>query len=146
MRVGPHKIKFTPEGGLAVRMINKTGAASVKGYLVDQSTTTDLAVQLIVKDVPDVFGAIYDSGIADGEYVWVVIAGIADVYYIGNTTRKYLCRGFLTADGAGYVAGQALAEAVPTSPFSSDKHFYEIGHVLEARTGAGLAKTMLHFN
>lgn len=137
---------MTPEGGFAVRMINKTGATSVKGYVVDQSSTDDRAVDLIVVDIPDVFGVIWNSGVPDGSYVWVVISGVADVYYIGNTTRKYFARGFLTADGAGYVEGQALAEAVPTSPFASDKHFYEIGHVLESRVGEGLAKTMLHFN
>ena len=46
----------------------------------------------------------------------------------------------------GEISGQALNEAVPTSPFATDKHFCEIGHVLETRTGAGLAKVNLHFN
>ena len=97
-------------------------------------------------DAPNPIGIIYDDGIADGLEVWVVISGIADVYFVGNTTRGDIARGFLTADGASYVSGQALSEAYPTSPFASDKHFYEIGHVLESRTGAGLAKCILHFN
>jgi len=29
---------------------------------------------------------------------------------------------------------------------ASDKHFAEVGHLLESRTGPGLAKTLIHFN
>ncbi len=145
-QVANTKIMFTAEGGLAVKLTNKTGAPSVKGTIVDASATVNNAFALCVKDVPDVFGAVYEAGVADGSECWVVISGIADVLFTGNTTRGQLARGYLTADGAGYIAGYALAENVPTSPFASDKHFYEIGHVLESRTGAGLAKCVLHFN
>lgn len=140
------KVMLTPEGGLAVRLTNKTGGATVKGEIVDASGAVDNAVIKIVKDVPDPIGVFYESGIADGAEAWVVVSGIAEVYFVGNVTRGNLARGFLTADGASYVTGQALNEAVPTSPFSSDKHFYEIGHTIESRTGAGLAKVILHFN
>ena len=44
------------------------------------------------------------------------------------------------------MSGQALSEALAAPPFATDKHFYEIGHVLESRVGAGLAKCILHFN
>lgn len=137
---------MTPEGGIYVTLINKTGAASVKGTVVAAHATVDGAVKKIEVDVPDPIGVIYDDGVPDGFPVRVVISGIAEVLFIGNTTRGHLARGFLTADGASYVAGQALSEAVPGSPFSDDKHFYEIGHLLQSRTGAGLAKCMLHFN
>lgn len=136
---------ITPVGGLAIKMINKTGAASVKGDVVHASSTTNNGVSLIVKDIPDPFGVIWSDGVPDGGYIYVVIAGIAEVNFIGDTTRGYLARGFLTAD-AGYISGKALAEAVPSSPFATDKHFYEIGHVIESRTGAGLAKIIMHFN
>jgi hypothetical protein len=140
-------VKFTPEGGLAIRMINKTGGVSVKGEVVDAYSATAIngAVKKIVQNVPDPIGVIYDSGVADGSYMWVVVSGIAEAYFIGSTTLGHLARGFITGD-AGYVTGQVLSEAVPTSPFADDKHFYEIGHVIEARTGAGLAKVVLHFN
>ena len=39
-----------------------------------------------------------------------------------------------------------MSDALPASPFTDSKHFYEIGHVIEARTGAGLASVVLHFN
>lgn len=139
------KVGLTPTGGVAVRLTNRTGAASVKGTVVCASSAYDNAVNLIVVDIPDPIGVIYEDGIADGQEVWVVKSGIAEVYFIGSTTRKHFARGFISTD-SGYVSGQALSEAVPTSPFATDKHFYEIGHVLESRTGAGLAKTELHFN
>lgn len=138
-------IKFTPEGGLAVLMINKTGSATVKGDLVHASSTTDNGFTLSVVDVPDPLGAIYESGIPDGQLCWVVIAGIAEVNFVAAVTRGYLARGFITGD-SGYVAGKAMSEAVPTSPFSGDKHFYEIGHTIQTTGGAGLAKIIMHFN
>lgn len=142
----PPRIKFTPEGGLAVRFVNKSGAPSVKGYVVAADSAVDRGIHNILKDMPDPIGVVYESGIADGEEVWVVTTGVAEVYFVGNTTRGHLARGFLTTDGASYVVGQALSEAVPSSPFASDKHFYELGHVLQSRTGAGLALVNLHFN
>ena len=144
---GAAKIAINNTGGLMVKMINKTGAPSVKGTVVTVYTATaiDAAVSPIVIDIPTPIGVIFEDGIADGSGVWVVVQGIADVYFIGNTARGNLARGFITGD-AGYVSGQVLAEAAPTAPFGTDKHFYEIGHVLENRTGAGLAKVVLHFN
>lgn len=141
------KIMLSIEGGLCVKLTNKTGGASVKGEVVQvyEASAINNAVSKIVEDEPDPIGVFYESGIADGAEAWIVVSGIADVYFVGDTVRGYLARGFLTGD-SGYVTGQALAEAIPTSPFADDKHFYEIGHVLESRTGAGLAKCILHFN
>jgi hypothetical protein len=139
------KTAVTPEGGFAIKLTNKTGGISVKGTVVCSGSTVNNSVTKILVDDPDPIGVIYDSGIADGSEVWVVVSGIAEVYFIGNTTRGDLARGFLAAD-AGYVSGQALSEALMVAPFVVDKHFYEIGHVLETRVGAGLAKCVLHFN
>ncbi len=140
-------IKITSEGGVAIRLKNMTGAPSVKGYVVSvySATAVNSAVRLIQQDIPDPVGVFYESGIPNGVDSWIVISGIADVYFVGSTVRGYLARGFVAAD-AGFIAGQAIAEAFPTAPFATDKHFYEIGHVLESRTGAGLAKIVMHFN
>lgn len=139
------KMMFTPEGGLAIALVNKTGGASTKGYCVHASDSTNSAVRLVTQGEPDTIGVFYESSIADGVEAWVVISGIADVYFVGNATRSHLARTFVAADG-DYVEGQAKSEAIPTSPFTSDKHFCEIGHVIESHTGAGLAKCVLHFN
>lgn len=143
---GNSKVMFTDQGGLAIRMTNKTGAPSVKGEVVRSNSGQNNSVIKIVVDVPDSIGVFLDSGVPDGAEAWIVISGIAEVYFIGSTVRGQFARGFLTADGASYVIGQVLAEAVPTSPFATDKHFYELGHILESRTGAGLAKVNLHHN
>lgn len=140
-------IGFTSEGGLCIQLTNKTGGASIKGYAVHANSGQDNSVIYTTTDVPDPIGVFYESGIADGSEAWVVIAGIADVYFDSNgSTRGHLARGYITADGGSPTDGQVLSEAVPSSPFASDKHFYEVGHVLESRVGAGLAKCVLHFN
>ena len=136
---------MTPEGGYAVKLINTTGAASVKGRGVEANSALDNSVVLVGIDVVDCIGVFYESGIADGDYAWIVTSGIADVLFIGATTRHDFARVNITAD-ASPVAGGIISEAVPTSPFATDKHFAEIGHVLETIGAAGLAKVNLHFN
>lgn len=133
-------ILLTPEGGHAVRMINDTGSSSVKGTVVSPSSSVNNGVSKIVVDIPNPIGVIYEDGVPNGGEVLE-----AEVYYIGNVTRGGLARGFLTGN-AGYVAGQAMWEALPSAPFATDKHFYEIGHPAVSRTGPGLALTHLHFN
>ena len=137
-------VKFTPLGGLAIKLINGTGAVTAKGYVVTPGAT-DGEVILLPIQVPAAIGVFLDDGVEDGELAWVVVSGIAEVYFIGDVTAGQLARTGLTVD-IGEVAGQALAEDLPTSPFADDKHFAEIGHTLESRTGAGLAKCVLHFN
>lgn len=139
------KIKNTRDGGTAVRLLNKTGAASIKGYALKTSSTTNDAVDYAAVNEPDCIGVFLDDGVPDGELAWVVVSGRAYVYYIGSTTLNYLARTFLTGE-SGAAAGKAMSELKPTPSFATDKHFCEIGHVLEARTGAGLALTALHFN
>ena len=139
------KCRRTEAGGLAVLLTNKTGAASVKGHLVSTSHDHDNAVHLTQIGVPDTIGVFLHSGVADGAEAWVVVSGVAEVYFIGSTTRGPLARSGVAAD-TGEQEGQALSEEFPTSPFATDKHFCEIGHLLESRTGAGLAKCILHFN
>jgi hypothetical protein len=139
------RIKFTAEGGLAVQYLNKSGAATIKGYCVTSSDAVADAVKLVPVGEPSCIGVFLDNGVADGEPAWVVVAGRAYAYFWGDSVKGHLARTGLAAD-TGEVAGRALSEAVPSSPFNVDKHFCEIGHVLEARTGAGLALVNLHFN
>lgn len=138
------KTRITPEGGLAVLMINKTGGASTKGYIVENSATTNNGVQYTTVDDIDPIGVMYETGIPDGSPCWVVVSGIAHVYYATAVIKDSLSRVPVTAEG--YADGQAVNEALPTSPFATDKHFQEIGHPIETRGTAGLALTVLHFN
>ena len=69
--VGTLLAKITPEGGYAVKLTNKTGAASVKGSIVSLSTETDNAFALAAIDASGVVGVVYEAGIADGAECWV---------------------------------------------------------------------------
>ncbi len=138
-------VKLTPEGGIATLMVNDTGGASIKGYLLQPSSTVDNGVTYTNNDDVDPIGVIYEDGVPNGENVWVVIAGIADVFYGVAVTRATFSRVPVAADGIA-VAGQAINEALPIPPLATDKHFQEIGHPIESRGTPGLARTVLHFN
>ncbi len=142
---GPLIPRFTDIGGLAVPMINATGAASVKGSTVHVSSVVSRGVSLTDQGVPDCIGAVYDGGIPDGGVVRVIVAGVAEVLFVSAATRGFLARTFVATD-ADAQPGKAKSEAVPSSPFATDKHFSEIGHIIESTTGAGLAMVVLHFN
>ena len=143
------KMMITELGGLAISLINKTGTTSVKGMLVEPDGGVDSAFDIVPVDGVDCIGVVYgdDEGsqVADAVACWVVIAGIAQVLFESATTREHMARMGVAADGND-TAGYAMSEAVPTSPFSIDKHFAEIGHVIESIGGSGLAKCVLHFN
>ena len=112
--------------------------------MIEASGSTDNAVNYTTDDDVDCCGVCYEAGIGDGAEMWVVVSGIADVYYGGAVTRGTFSRVPITGDG--YNTGEAIAEALPTAPFATDKHFGEIGHPIESIGSAGLAKTVLHFN
>lgn len=136
--------RFTPEGGSAIRVINDTGAPSIKGYIVQASASVDNAVEYTSDDDIDAIGIIYEGGILDGELMWVVTDGKVDVYYGTAVTRATFSRVPVVADSLS--PGQAVNEALPVPPFATDKHFQEIGHPLESRGTPGLALSNVHFN
>jgi hypothetical protein len=134
--------KFTPEGGLAIRLKNGTGAASVKGSLVSASTTVDGSFVLQNNEF-DTIGMVYETGIADGQLCWVVISGVAELLLkdSNGTTRGQLA---LAAD----TDGRAVAINVPSSNPVAAEHFKEVGHFIESKTAGTnvLAKAVIHFN
>jgi len=133
------KITWTEEGGLAVRLTNKTGAPSVKGSLVE-THTNDESFELTGADCTECFGAVYEDGIADGSECLVVVGAIAEVLLkdgTASTTKNWV----QTADAAG------RADATNGSPAAAPQHFQEVGHCIETK-GAGtdvLAKIIMHF-
>lgn len=140
----PQKVRFTPEGGLAVRYVNGTGGASVKGTVVATSTSGDgLAAQQA--NEYDSIGVVYDDGVLNGEEMWVVISGQADVLLENGTAAT---RGNLAI--ASDVDGRAdCSVANPGSGLpATETHFKEIGHCLQTVTAGTnkLARCTLHFN
>ena len=132
------KIKFTGIGGLAVLMTNKSGT-TVAGQLVEvySASAIDDAFKTAVGSSDAVFGIVLVAGIADGNEAWVVTSGIADVLMDGGGSA----RGdrLISSATAGSADVWNVGGAVAT-------HFLEIGHCVETRTGAGLARAVLHFN
>lgn len=134
-------VKITPEGGIAVKMTNKNGSVVAKGYIVEAySTTSGFRVAPI--DAWSPIGVVYDTSIENDAEGWVVVSGIAEVYYRASSTIGHLARVGVGAD-TGEVAGQAESDG---SPANDAVHFREIGHPIQTRVDAGLALTILHFN
>lgn len=136
-------VALTPEGGIAIRLINKTGAVSVKGTIVRCSTTTNNAFEVMPTVDFDSIGAVYESGIADGSLCWVVVGGIAEVLVQnGIAPARENWVGTSTT-----VAGRAWFGAVPVPPTDA-RHFQEIGHCLESKVASPdqLCKIVMHFN
>ncbi len=132
------KIKLTALGGYAIKLTNKTGGNTVAGQLVAVylATAVDDAFKTSAANDDGVFGIVLDAGIADGSEAWIVVSGIADVLM----------------DGGGSARGDRIISSVTAG--SADVwnvggavaiHFQEIGHCIETRTGAGLARCVLHF-
>jgi hypothetical protein len=138
------KIAMSAEGGLLNAFVNQGNQAISKGYLVHM-VSSSTGVSLTPVGNPDPIGAMYDTTCAVGATCWVVTAGVGDVYYGATTTYGQFGRMTMASDDYD-APGVAIAEPMPTSPFATDKHFMEIGHILEARGSAGLAKTAIHFN
>lgn len=120
----------TPEGGQARLYVNKTGAASVKGTAVVLGAAIDESVIVAPADSPMVIGWIYNSGIADGEKVWVVGDGDCDALLQDSTaaTRGYWVRSSITQAGR---VNATLAVPPGGGIPEIDQHFRECGHCEE---------------
>lgn len=97
----------TPEGGVAVKFKNNTGAVSKKGSLVSVDATDEMGVALTALSGTDCIGVIYDDGIAEGNDVYVVVSGKADILVNDNVavSGSYM-RAPTAADDAVAVAEQ----------------------------------------
>lgn len=140
---GNNKVMFTPEGGIAVRLINKTSAASVKGTVVEADANVDEAFNIAETDDYQVSGVVYESGVADGSACWVVIAGIAEVLVTDTTAVN---RGVLMLCSSTQAGRVTPATQIP--PTTDAEHFREVGHTLTSCT-SGTNKTVkmvLHWN
>lgn len=135
-------VKHTPEGGIAIRLTNGTGATSVKGSVVAVSTTDDN--RFILQDNEyDSIGVVYEAGVANGASCWVVIAGRAEMLFENDQSPV---RGQLIIAAA--TNGRVRCVAVPSSNPVVGEHFKECGHCMESKSGGTnvLAFGIIHFN
>ena len=136
------KIKMTPEGGIAVKMTNKTGAESVKGSIVSLSTGTDNAFALAAIGASGVVGVVYEAGIADAAECWVVVKGIAETLFTNNITHGMYARAPIANDN-DKVAGRAVGAEIPANTFNTDAYLARFGFVMESKAAGALAKVLL---
>lgn len=146
-KVRLHYDSITNERGFQVRMINQTGATSVKGNTVCPSPTVDNAVQLVqtAESGLDAIGVIYEAGIAVGSEMWVWMNGsICEMLFVDGSapTREYV------AIGSDTVNGRCVAIAVPTSTPGASEHWREQGHIMQTKTAGTnvLALVATHYN
>lgn len=134
---------ISADGGVYITLTNQTGAASVKGTVVDVSSTVDNAFVVSPVSSQNPIGVVLESGIANGSPVKVAVSGKAYVLLKdGNAgTRASWCG--VSPD----VPGRIRQYPAPPSS-SSSLHFTEVGHSLENVTAGTnkLCLVNLHFN
>ena len=132
---------LTPEGGLALRLTNKTGVNSVKGTIIEAHAGIDNAFRVCDANSVESFGIVYEDGIADGSECLVVVGGRCQVLLkdaTASTRNNWV--------GVSDVAGRA--DATGASPPAQPDHFKEVGHCIESK-GADtdvLAFMIMHHN
>lgn len=129
------KAGMSAEGGHLIKLTNRTGGNSVEGELVQSAPGVDDAFITAAADELMVIGVVYEAGIADQSECWIVVGGIANVLIDGGGCDH---GDRLVSSGT---AGSAEVDNGPTVA----GHFQEIGHSIETRVGAGLARAVLHF-
>jgi hypothetical protein len=140
-------VVFTPEGGRGIRLTNGTGAASIKGTLVELSTSADNAFKIAEVDSDDPIGVVYEDGVADGQPCVIVTGG--------------RCQGLLTNGRSSIHGNWARASELQAGRISADltgppggtiqeidAHFHECGHSMQTVTGGTdvLCWLNVHFN
>jgi len=136
-------VKFTEDGGIAVKLTNKTGANSVIGTAVQAGTAVDNSFELPGTDAYDITGFVYEDGIADGSECWIVVAAVAEMLVEDSTA---VSRGDLLMAGDTTSGRIMPASAIP--PPTTAEHFREVGHALTGCT-AGTDNTVMgiiHWN
>ena len=78
------KIRMTPEGGLAVKLTNHSGATTVHGSAVALASAHDDSFVLTSAYTDHGVGFLYGSGVTNGNDAWVVIAGLAEAILQAN--------------------------------------------------------------
>lgn len=126
--------------GIGRKLINKTGAASIKGTVVSTSTTTDFAFMVAVANCDECIGIVYTNGVADGDPCLIIEGFSADVLLKDATASAH-------GNWAGMSDVAGRADMSGASPPAAPQHFEEIGHCLETK-GANtdvLAEADIHF-
>jgi len=140
------EVAITPLGGICIRLLNKTGAASVLGTVVQADTVNDNAFKVCDADGLMAIAVVYQAGVADGSLCWIVVDGIAQVL-LKDATLSARGNWVYVSDVAGR-ANATLAAPPGGGIPELDIHMGEIGHCIESKAADTdvLAKIVVHFN
>lgn len=136
--------KLTPEGGIAISLLNVSGTTFLKGNLLACSPgTADLSAVLCTSQF-DGIGTAYELT-PPNKKGFVTISGVAD-FLLENGTSAV--RGDWLR--ASTVAGRCTPDNNPAGlgALTVAEHFKEIGHCLETKAGSAdaVVKGIIHFN
>ena len=136
----------TGEYGIQMKLTNKTGSASVKGEIVEQSAGTDNAFDTIGADEPDPTHIVYEAGVADGSNAWCwCIGSLCQVLLEDSTaaTRHYWVK---VSDSAAGRADATNASPPGGTINAIEDHFTEVGHAAESKTAGTDVLCLIHFH
>lgn len=124
----------------SVLVRNTTATTISRGYIVsaDTNTSQDTAHVKLTPTSGDKPMGVALADIASGAYGYIVVSGYAYVYYEDAVTTAVNCVGYTSSTNAGQAA------SITTDPTSI--HWREIGHPVRSSGGAGLVRTLIHFN
>lgn len=136
---------WTPDGGLAVLLTNRSGAPSVRGHLINTGGASGGFV-VNSANAPRACGVVYESGVPDGSPCLVVTGGVAYVLFEDGQQPVVgqWCGVGTSVDGRAYTRN-----TFPTNPVTEiEVHAAEIGHCLDSVSPGTdvLARVVLHFN
>lgn len=136
----PARVRHTSEGGIAIRLTNRTGGNTVKGTVVSLSSSYDNAVMSSPGDSRFPCGVMYENGVSDGSECWVVVYGRAQVLLKDGVAGVH---GYWL--GVSDTAGRADCISDPGSQTIHDR---EIGHCMESVSSGTnvLVYGILHYN
>ncbi|MCK9203552.1 MAG: hypothetical protein M0P58_03825 [Bacteroidales bacterium] len=131
-------VMFTPLGGMALKMINKTGAITVKGQIVSPSPTTENGFILASASSVNPVGVVFEAGIEDGSACWIVVSGVAEVL-LADTQPAAMGYEVQISSTSGR-AETKISDLTSTA--------IEIGHCIQSVSGGAdqKVKVILHFN
>jgi len=120
----------TGERGILTRGINRTGHTSVKGELVSCSTSAD-DEYILQGNEYDTVAVVAESGIAEGEEMWMWKPGSRAQVLLKDTTAATRGQILIAAD----TDGRAIGIANPGGGLpGTDTHFKECGHILQSKS------------
>lgn len=135
------RVWLTPEGGVASKFVNASGAILKHGTAVSLDTSTTMGVVPQTVEF-DCIGFVYGQT-AIGAECWVVTCGVAEALFKDGTQPLV---GYWTKASATDGRVEATTPPSGTSAIAANEHFKEVGHCLETKAAGTdvVARIVVH--